>query len=282
MSKGKPSKKIALLKLLRERPNLSAQQIADRLEINYRSVYRIIDNCVEDGYAIVHENKKFRLRNKDRDQAVIDFSLTGQQAHDLLVASKGIKTLTPYAEEALTQIRQHLDGSNLDQEPGVYYHSYDEIDPGVYTTLVSAIRSQKSLELTYLPAREGREATKHIFDPYKIIFWNGHYYLVGSSRAYAHKPSKGMMHLRLDRIGKIKIATETKISKEAREEYRQSLSFANPTFDPREYVESVFGTFGGKHEPVAIALHFPPALPRLPPKWIGIRLKPSSGWTTAR
>lgn len=257
MSRGKPNSKVELIKLLRERPNLSAQEIADALGIHYRSVYRVIDTCMEDGYAIIHENKRFRLRNRDRDQAIIDFSLTGQQAHDLIVAAGSIKTLTPHAEEALSEISKHLVGSNLDQEAAVYYHSYDAIDTAIYRTIIAGIRTCKTLALTYLPTREGRDATQHLFEPYKVIFWNGHYYVVGRSRAYAHKPSGGVMHLRLDRIGEVGIATEAKTASESGAAYQQSLTFPKVAFDAREYVERVFGTFGGKREPVDIALHFP-------------------------
>lgn len=257
MSLGKPSTKIELIKLLRESPNLSAQQIALALGMHYRSVYRVIETCIEDGYSIIHENKRFRLRNQDRDQVIIDFSLTAQQAHDLVVASKGIKTLTPHAEEALEQIKVHLAGSNLDQEAGVYYHSYDKIDAEIYRIALSGIRHRKALNITYEPKREGVEAKKHIFDPYKVIFWNGHYYLVGCSRAYAHKPSKGIMHLRLDRISKINIAIEVKTSKETGNEYQQSLTFSKSNFVPKAYVEGVFGTFGGKQEAVNISVYFP-------------------------
>ena len=250
--------KVRLVKLLRDKPNLSAKEIGSELEINWRSVYRIVDRCVEDGYFIVHENDKFRLSSRDRDEALYDFTLTGMQAHDLVAAAENIGVLTPHALEALQEIRENLKTSSLEKGSEVYYHSYDEISPDTYTTLVSAIRSHKALRLIYLPAREGREATEHVFNPYKIIFWNGHYYLTGCSRAYAHKPSGGVMHLRLDRIGECKVATETRTAKQSGEEYEQSLTFTKVNFDARDYVERVFGTFGGKQAPVDIALHFPP------------------------
>ncbi len=249
-------KKYELLALLRERSNLSAQQIADALGINRTSVYRIIDSCYGDNYHLIHEKGKYRLRNQDRDQATFEFSLSGQQAHDLVTAARSIKTLTPHAQKALDIIKNKMGRDDLEKEPAVYYHSYDEINPTIYTTIVSAIKSRHCLELDYQPAREGAAATQHIFDPYKILFWNGHYYLVGSSHAYKHKPSKGEMHLRLDRIQGVKVETNEKRSKRGNN-YDEPATFANPKFHPQQYVERVFGTFGGKEAPVNIALHFP-------------------------
>jgi predicted DNA-binding transcriptional regulator YafY len=250
---GRGDNKLELIKLLREQPGLTAAQIGERLGIHYRSVYRVVENCLQIGYSIVHENGCFHLRSKDRDHARIEFTLTGQQAHDLVAAAKSVRVLTPHAQEALETIRDHLVGSNLERESAVYYHSYDRIDPSIYRALVSATQSRQALDLVYLPAREGRDSTEHVFDPYKIIFWNGHYYLVGCSRAYSHKPSGGVMHLRLDRIGEARVAMRTPEGKS----YKEPLTFPKPDFDPQAYVEQSFGPFGGQGEPVDIALRFP-------------------------
>ena len=83
-----------------------------------------------------------------------------------------------------------------------------------------------------------------------------HYYLVGKSHAYAHKPSKGLMNLRLDRITDIHVAVIKK-KRNGGKEFPEPIPFKYPTFNPQKYVEGVFGTFGGKQAPVEITLYFP-------------------------
>ena len=252
MGKGQRSRKVELIQLLRDRPNLTAQQIGNALGIHYRSVYRVVDNCVSDGYFIVHEDSKFRLSNEDRDKSIFDFSLTAMQAHDLITAAESVRTLTPHAKEAVEEIRHYLKNGNLERTSAVYYHSYDEVDAPIYRSVIAASQKRHALHLTYQPAQEGKEASRHTFDPFQIVFWNGHYYVVGRSRAYADKPNKGVMNLRLDRISEAKVALEEKEDNEP----PAALTFTDPEFDAQAYVEQYFGTFGGVGEPEPIVLHF--------------------------
>lgn len=244
---------IRLIRLLDGSSGLTAQQIADRLGIHRQSVYRVMNRCDELGVAIVRENGRFRLASKDRDFARIQFSLDGQQAHDLVAAVKSVRALTPFAQEALDIVRKTLVGDKLELESVVYYHSYDEINPAVYRTVIGAIRERRALELSYRPTQSGRSQSQHTFDPFRIVFWNGHYYLVGRSRNYAHKPGNGVMHLRLDRIAEAKIAVRIKNG----DTIPSVLTFSETHFDPKDYMERFFGTFGGQGEPEEIVLHFP-------------------------
>ena len=97
---------------------------------------------------------KISFTKSSRHKSSYEFSLTGQQAHDLIAAANSIHTLTPYAQKAVNVIKERLSSKHLYEEPVVYYHSYDQIDTNVYKTIVEAIKSRNSLNLSYLPARK--------------------------------------------------------------------------------------------------------------------------------
>lgn len=244
---------IRLIQRLEGGTALSAQELANYLGISRTSVYRVIQRCENRGYNIVREHGRFRLASRDRDAGCFEFSLSAQQAHDLVAAVESVLRLTPYAAEALEVLRKTLIGSKLVRPSAVYYHSYDEIDPGVYQRVVAAIEQRKVLELTYKPTNVKRSLSQHTFEPYRIIFWNGHYYLVGRSRTFSHKPGGGLMHLRLDRILEAKVALAWREGQKVPD----TLTFPEPDFDPQAYVERSFGTFGGDGEPEEVVLHFP-------------------------
>lgn len=240
-----------LLRLLAEHSRgLSAANIATHLGVSRQSVYRIIERCNQSGYTVLQEDRRYRLPDRDRDLERLYFSLNRQQAHDLLAAVESVKTLTPFASQALEAVRQSLVGHNLGQQSTVYYHSYDEIDPQIYQTLVAAISEHQSLDLEYRSTQPKRPLTPHLFNPYGIVFWNGHYYLVGQSQSYSHKPNQGLMHLRLDRIQSAKPANSTQNTPP------RPLTFAAVYFDPKDYVERSFGTFASGGQPEEIVLHF--------------------------
>lgn len=249
---ARKSKRTDLIQLLRHRSDLTAEAIATHIGMHKNSIYRLVNSCIEDGYFIIHENGKFRLSNEDRERSLFDVSLTWQQAHDLVTAVEGIHTLTPHAQSAIEEVSLYLKNANLASPSAVYHHSYDQIDANIYSAVARGITQRHALELTYQPAQKDRPASQHTFDPFKIIFWNGHYYLVGRSRKYVHKPSGGIMHLRLDRIVSAVVAME-KDSKPPKK-----LTFAAPDFDPQAYVEKFFGTFGGQADPEVMTLRFQP------------------------
>jgi hypothetical protein len=82
-------------------------------------VYRIIEDCYSDNYHVVNEKGKYHLRNQDRDQIMFEFSLSGQQAHDLVAAARSIKLLTPYAQKALDVIKDRMGRNDLGVEPAI-------------------------------------------------------------------------------------------------------------------------------------------------------------------
>jgi len=243
---------LRLIQHLEGSPGLSAKQLSEYLGISRASVYRVIQRVENRGYNIIQENKKFRLASRDRDMLRYEFSLNAQQAHDLVAAVESIRRPTPYAHEALEVLRITLLGSKLQRTSAVYYHSYDQINPKIYQRLVEAIQDQKTLELNYKPTNLKRNLSQHTFDPYRIIFWNGHYYLAGRSRTYSDKPGGGIMHLRLDRITEARVAVEYQEGQKVPD----TLTFPKPDFDPQAYVERSFGTFGGEGQPEEIVLHF--------------------------
>jgi predicted DNA-binding transcriptional regulator YafY len=238
-----------IYKLLAEYPKgLSAKEIADRLGMARTSVYVPLDKLKKLGKIVQAEDGRFRLPNKDRDFSSYQLTLSKQQAHDLAVAVESVKVLTPHAQQALEQLQSTLHRQNITRQPAVFCHSYDEIDPLIYERIVVAIDSGHTLFIRYDPS--ATTPSEHTFEPYRILFWNGHYYLVGVSTKYRHKPSGGKMHLRLDRMIAVRDALD--------ENGYSALTFAQPVdFDPQAYIEQYFGTFGGDGEQEEVILRFP-------------------------
>jgi hypothetical protein len=50
---------------------------------------------------------------------MFEFSLSGQQAHDLVAAARSIKLLTPYAQKALDVIKDRMGRNDLGVEPAI-------------------------------------------------------------------------------------------------------------------------------------------------------------------
>ncbi|CCH32158.1 YafY family protein [Actinosynnema sp. NPDC047251] len=193
------SRLVSLLLLLQTRDRMTAQQLADALEVSVRTIYRDVEALNasgvpiygepgnEGGYRLL-EGYRTRLTGLTAGEAQMLF-LTGLPA---AAAQLGLATAVTGARLKLTAAlpaelrdranrvadRFHLDAPS-------WYH---EGDPTPHLAVVAdAVWNQHTLQIRYLRWAKPQEITR-IVQPYGLVLKAGHWYLVarhpGQFRTY--------------------------------------------------------------------------------------------------
>ncbi|MEN6420267.1 MAG: WYL domain-containing protein, partial [Clostridiaceae bacterium] len=198
---------LAILWMLNSGGKITAKQIAEKLEINIRTVYRYIDSLCASGVPIVSDagqNGGYSLLN-NFIHAPLVFDLEEQKSllHAAIFAREAGY---PFSESLDNATRKLKLFSTREQERALNRHlaGFDvisrEIDPSVQKTLEEleqAAASGTSVEIDYRTGREEQPRTR-IIDPYGILYWNNKWYTVG----YCHF-RKEIRSFRAERILRI-------------------------------------------------------------------------------
>ncbi len=198
---------LAILWMLNSGAKITAKQIAEKLEINIRTVYRYIDSLCASGVPIVSDagqNGGYSLLN-NFIHAPLVFDLEEQKSllHAAIFAREAGY---PFSESLDSATRKLKLFSNHEQESALNRHlaGFDvisrEIDPSVQKTLEEleqAAASGTSVEIDYRTGREEQPRTR-IIDPYGILYWNNKWYTIG----YCHS-RKEIRSFRAERILRI-------------------------------------------------------------------------------
>jgi predicted DNA-binding transcriptional regulator YafY len=179
---------LAILWMLNSGAKITAKQIAERLEINIRTVYRYIDSLCASGVPIVSDagqNGGYSLLN-DFINAPLLFDVDEQKA--ILHAAVFAKEAGYPFNEALSRATEKLKMySNREQERILKRHLTGfevisrDIDPSVKPKLVElerAVANEYSVEIEYRTSRE-EEPRQRVIDPYGVIYWNNKWYTIG-------------------------------------------------------------------------------------------------------
>ena len=179
---------LAILWMLNSGTKITAKQIAEKLEINIRTVYRYIDSLCESGVPIISDsgqNGGYTLLN-NFIQSPLVFDLEEQKA--LLHAAVFAKEAGYPFSESLNKATQKLKSySNREQENMLNRHLTGfevisrEIGPSVRKTLKeleAAIANEYSVEIEYRSNRE-KQPVIRVIDPYGMLYWNNKWYTVG-------------------------------------------------------------------------------------------------------
>ncbi|WP_186423199.1 helix-turn-helix transcriptional regulator [Lacrimispora celerecrescens] len=179
---------LAILWMLNSGTKITAKQIAERLEINIRTVYRYIDSLCASGVPIVSDagqNGGYSLLN-DFINAPLFFDVDEQKA--ILHAAVFAKEAGYPFNEALSRATEKLKRySNREQKRIVDRHLTGfevisrEIDSSVKPKLVEierAVANEYSVEIEYRTSHE-EESRQRIIDPYGVIYWNNKWYTIG-------------------------------------------------------------------------------------------------------
>ena len=195
---------LAIVWLLRSRERMTAQELAENLEISVRSVYRYVDALCASGVPIIAEAGHaggYRLLPEYRGSPLF-FSAEERTAlaHSALFAQRAGYPFTDAMTGALRKIQYHstqeqmedlaLHTVGLDVMPTADHSAY----AGVIASLERAVAYGQTVKIVYRRAKEDHEVSREI-DPYGLIHWRERWYAV----AYCHL-RQDVRTFRIDRI----------------------------------------------------------------------------------
>ena len=204
---------MSILWMLKDDKKVTAKQIAERLEINIRTVYRHIDTLSASGIPIVSDsghNGGYTLLNSFI-KAPLFFSAEEQTAlmHSAYFAKESGYFLNEALEEATSKLKNH---SNQEKEQIVEENlTWFEVikSTGSMTTelllkkLKTSITNKVSVEIEYRKNHE-EDSSSRVIDPYGIVFWKNNWYTAG----FCHTRNE-VRSFRVDRINNLKETTNT-------------------------------------------------------------------------
>lgn len=188
---SKADNMLSILWLLRSGKRITAQQLADELEIHVRTVYRCIDSLCASGAPIIADsgpNGGYRLLGEFTDspllfdpeeqKALVHASVFAREAGypftDAL--TRAVDKLKRYTNEAqLERIERHSGGLAVIQTPT------DARERELLKLLEEAAASGETLEMEYAKGPV-LTSSQRMLDPYGIVHWKGIWYTVGFCR----------------------------------------------------------------------------------------------------
>ncbi|CAH1201485.1 hypothetical protein PAECIP111893_01629 [Paenibacillus plantiphilus] len=188
---SKADNMLSILWLLRSGKRVTAQQLADELEIHVRTVYRCMDSLCASGAPIIADsgpNGGYRLLGEFIDSPLL-FDSEEQMAlvHAAVFAreagypftdalERAVDKLKRYTnEEQLEWINRHSSGLAVIQTPA------DARELELLKRLEEAAARGESLNMDYAKGSE-LAASNRVLDPYGIVHWKGMWYVVGFCR----------------------------------------------------------------------------------------------------
>ncbi|QJD82930.1 helix-turn-helix transcriptional regulator [Cohnella herbarum] len=188
---SKADNMLSILWLLRSGKRVTAQQLADDLEIHVRTVYRCIDSLCASGAPIIADSGPkggYRLLGEfvdspllfdsEEQKALVHASVFAREAGypftDAL--TRAVDKLKRYTnEEQLEWINRHSSGLAVIQTPT----ASRELE--LLKRLEEAAARGESLNMDYAKGAEPTPSQR-ILDPYGIVHWKGIWYIVGFCR----------------------------------------------------------------------------------------------------
>lgn len=201
---SKADNMLSILWLLKSGQRKTAQQLADELEVHIRTVYRCIDSLCASGVPIIADSGHYGgyrilenfseaplIFDMDEQKALIHASTFAREAGypfaDAL--NRAIDKLKLYTnEEQLDHMERHSDGLSVIHPP------VDRSQQSLLQELEVAVANARTLEMQYTSGNEATSLVRSL-DPYGIVYWKGHWYVVG----YCHKRQEARS-FRVDRI----------------------------------------------------------------------------------
>jgi predicted DNA-binding transcriptional regulator YafY len=202
---------LELLALLQDRGTVSGPELAERLEVDLRTVRRYVAKLEElglpvesvrgrsGGYRLAPGWKLPPLMLTDEEAAAVVLGL-------LAARRDGLATAAPAVDAALHKVRRVLPQElrervrALEEALGFSARPAQPEPPRTETVLAlaDAIARQRRVEVGYA-RRDGERSTRQL-DPYGIVFHHGRWYLS------AHDHGRGELRtLRLDRVERVRL-----------------------------------------------------------------------------
>ncbi|MGB5824653.1 MAG: WYL domain-containing protein [Proteocatella sp.] len=198
---------LAILWMLNLGAKITAKQIAERLEINIRSVYRYIDALSVSGVPIIseagHNGGYSLLHNFIRAPLVFDIEEQKSVLHAAVFAKEAGYPFSEALNSATSKLKMF---SNQEQEIILNRHlvGFEVVgrncDPSIKSILMElegAVANEYSVDIEYCTGHEVH--SKHrVIDPYGIVYWYNKWYVI----AFCHLRSE-IRSFRVDRITNI-------------------------------------------------------------------------------
>lgn len=215
---SKADNMLSILWLLRSGKRVTAQQLADHLEIHVRTVYRCIDSLCASGAPIIADagpNGGYRLLGEfvdspllfdsEEQKALVHASIFAREAGypftDALV--RAVEKLKRYTnEEQLEWINRHSSGLAVIQTPT------EARELELLQRLEEAAARGESLNMDYSKG-SNTAGVRRVLDPYGIVHWKGIWYVVGFCRL-----RQEIRSFRVDRIVRLE-ATDIRFERPA-------------------------------------------------------------------
>ena len=213
------SRVLAVLELLQSKPLITGPELAAVLEVDVRTVRRYITILQDVGIPVeanIGRYGGYRLRPgfklppllfTEEEATAIMLGLLGTSWLEIGQSSVAIegalakvsRVLPLRARDRLKAISSHLFFFSPQQE--------GRPDVSLLLNLSEAIGQQQRLDMTYLSLRN--EVTRRKVEPYGIVGWEGHWYLVGyCCLRQDHRT------FRLDRIQEVRVLAESFVKAE--------------------------------------------------------------------
>jgi predicted DNA-binding transcriptional regulator YafY len=199
---------LTVLELLQSRKQLSGPELAERLEVNVRTVRRYITTLQDLGFPVETVRGRYGAYRLRPGYKLPPLMFTNDEALavvlSLLAAGRlGLGMAAPAVEGALAKVQRVLPATLRDRVQAVQASVVLAPDPPapvpipaqteVLVTLGNAVRETRRVHLRYRSF--GAEDTERALDPYGLVCRAGRWYVAG----YCHL-RQGLRVFRLDRI----------------------------------------------------------------------------------
>jgi predicted DNA-binding transcriptional regulator YafY len=223
---SKADQMLAILWLIKSHQRITAKQLAEKLEIHIRTVYRYIDALCASGVPIISDSGHhggYRLLGHFNEAPLV-FDLDEQKAL-IHAASFALEAGYPFGEklnQAVAKLKLYTNQTQLAQihlhEQGldVISPQADAAESSLLQEVEVAAAQRVTLSMHYQKGYGSIVETRHL-DPYGLVCWKSKWYVVG----YCHL-RKEIRSFRVDRI---------------RELSRTDMTFERPTdFSARQFI----------------------------------------------
>jgi predicted DNA-binding transcriptional regulator YafY len=204
---------LAILWMLNTGLKMTAKQIAEKLEINIRTVYRYIDALCASGVPIIsdtgHNGGYSLLNNFIRAPLLFDVEEQKVLLHAAVFAKEAGYPFGEALNSATEKLKMY---SNQEQESVLNRHLAGfevvsrDFDPSVKTILMEleqAVANGNSVEIEYRTSHEEQPRSR-VIDPYGMLYWNNKWYTI----AFCHLRNE-IRSFRAERIVHIKCTQMT-------------------------------------------------------------------------
>ena len=220
-------------------PELIKMLEKENVKVERKAIYKDIEALNEMGYDIVTasgKNRGFFMASRRFELPEVSLLIDAVQAAGFIPQKKTENLVCKLEELASCHESKRLGGRGCienrskSRNESVYY---------IIEDLNRAINEKKVVELVYKKSTVENGGLKYkektmTINPYALLWDNDHYYLIGNNAKYDN-----LTHLRIDRIGKVKI-----LDVEAR--HFSEVSEYSQRFDTADYARKTFNMFGGE------------------------------------